>query len=91
MATDKTCATCKESFPATTDYFNVRRFSADGLNGYCKPCSRAYQRQYDKESRKAEKKRRIQRLIDKKFGATLKWWAKEKEKPHYAKFRNGGS
>lgn len=71
MENVKTCCHCKETFPATPDYFNRRSFASDGLQGRCKQCSRDYQRKRAKGDRKIVKQRKTQRIIQAKFGATI--------------------
>lgn len=34
----KKCSRCKQTFPATTEYFHRNKAKPDGLNVYCKPC-----------------------------------------------------
>ena len=36
----KACASCKDCYPATAEFFGSRKFATDGLRGYCRACSR---------------------------------------------------
>ena len=45
--TSKTCATCKQSLPATHDYFGTNNSHKDGLSSYCYPCRNANNRTND--------------------------------------------
>jgi len=42
----KKCSACGESFSATSEYFENRRDSKDGLRGTCRKCNAVRQRQY---------------------------------------------
>jgi hypothetical protein len=42
----KRCTKCKQEYPATPEYFNVRRVSKDGLNSCCKHCTREADAKY---------------------------------------------
>lgn len=42
----KQCTWCKEFYPATSEYFNVRRSKKDGLYSWCKNCT------HEKEKRR---------------------------------------
>lgn len=42
----KTCPHCRQSFPATPEYFNRDKNTKDGLVYRCKPCERARFKQY---------------------------------------------
>lgn len=46
MSEYKTCPHCKQSFPATPEYFNRDKNTKDGLVYRCKPCERARFKQY---------------------------------------------
>ena len=41
----KKCAKCGSTWPATTKYYRVKSKSADGLEGVCKQCVRAQDRE----------------------------------------------
>lgn len=45
----KTCTTCKQAKPATTEFFNRASRLSDGLNCYCRECSTARQRRRNHE------------------------------------------
>lgn len=45
-AGEKTCSKCKQSKPATPDYFHVNRKARDGLAFVCRDCESAYYRHY---------------------------------------------
>ncbi len=38
LGLEKCCSTCKESFPADTEFFSAKADSLDGLNSMCKAC-----------------------------------------------------
>lgn len=42
----KICSKCKIEYPATTDYFEKRRDSGDGLRAQCKKCRKKVQKDY---------------------------------------------
>ncbi len=44
IAAEKSCHTCKESFPGTTAYFHRDKARPDGLTTSCKQCRRAWRR-----------------------------------------------
>lgn len=48
----KTCARCKEEYPATIEYFHRRTKSSTGFASYCKKCSSEVAK--ERKSRKAE-------------------------------------
>jgi len=64
MQATKICPRCKNSYPATREYFHVQRKHKDGLRSHCKQCCNHYQKQYQKnhyqqyksEQRKSKKK-----------------------------------
>ncbi len=50
----KVCATCKQKFPATTEYFYKRAASPGGLQSQCKKCIKAWKR--SSAGKKSQKK-----------------------------------
>lgn len=45
----KVCRVCKNVFPATTEYFNKRKASKDGLEYLCKKCKAQYSKKFRAE------------------------------------------
>ncbi|MDA8990763.1 hypothetical protein N9H45_04480 [Opitutales bacterium] len=56
----KRCYKCKETLPATNDYFTRRAKSSDGFDGICRECKnkqkRAYRKANKEKIRKGQKK-----------------------------------
>lgn len=55
----KTCRTCKELKPKSSEYFHIRKDSTDGFRNDCKECRNKKERMYRKEN-----KDKIQRYYD---------------------------
>ena len=53
----KVCTGFGEEKPATTEYFYANASYALGVSSRCKPCKRAYQREYYKNNPEAKRKR----------------------------------
>jgi hypothetical protein len=94
---NKKCLICGEYFPATTDYFYKNKSSKDGLNSYCKECTKkkSYQWQLDNRERhnewmkgffKSEKGKKLRKkdLEDGKM-RSRKW---QKENPDKVRHHN---
>lgn len=64
-STTKTCTKCGQTFPATTEYFNLMKNAQDGLQAWCKKCNREYQRQYY-QANTDEKREYQQAHVDRK-------------------------
>lgn len=75
----KTCRKCGEELPATTDYFNKRKDSKDGMCGECKKCQKKYREENKYNQQKYEENRRANR---KEHTATVKkiYQSKNKDK-----------
>lgn len=79
--TMKRCSHCKETFPATNEFFNRNKSTLDGLFHWCKRCKREHDRDYRKSAkgkvtrsrnRKTEKSKVSQRIRSKRFAQTEK-------------------
>lgn len=75
----KTCARCKNSFPCTKEYFNLNNQQRDGLNPYCKGCSKLKGRQQYAQKPEAALSYR-QRNADKVRVRESQYWQNNKEK-----------
>ena len=81
METTKTCIVCKQSFPATPQYFTCDRSRPDGLHPYCKTCRNA---------RRVARRQASQELTSKNRERANAWYyanherAHEKRKQQYA-------
>lgn len=47
----KTCTICGKDFPATSEYFYVRKDSKDGLRNDCKECRKNHTKEYSKDNK----------------------------------------
>jgi len=53
----KRCARCGNCQPATPEYFYRNKSNSDGLHSYCKSCSSAYMRKWNKKHSRGGSKR----------------------------------
>ncbi len=82
----KRCSKCKNSFPATLEYFQSSKGRKDGLHSWCKPCKQADQKkrypEYYKNNREAVIKRSREYALanpEKQKARHHKWYLKNKE------------
>jgi hypothetical protein len=47
---ERTCTGCKETFPATLEYFHKDKRKLSGVSSKCKDCRNRYTRKYNKEN-----------------------------------------
>lgn len=79
----KTCTTCQEEFPATTEYFNKHKDGKFGLMAKCKICHKIYnQNMYQKHQKKRVDEKRIYRETnrDKILVSSKKCYQKHRDK-----------
>jgi len=88
MELTKTCKTCKEEKPLTSEYFQPRKYNIDGFEGGCKSCKAKYRKEYfdnNKEKEKASRKEYTKNNKEKIYETKTAWRKKNLE--HVAQVR----
>lgn len=71
MGDKKTCVTCKQSFPRTTEHFRVNTRRRDGFGSYCLPCARARER--------AQSRRQYERHRERILARNRDWYQRNRD------------
>ena len=71
------CFTCKEEFPATTEYFHRHHAKKYGLSTRCKECTNKYNQEYYQNNKEEILKQQ------RKYNQTNKERMREYNKEHY--------
>ncbi len=82
----KYCPRCKQTYPATTEYWHRSKSRKDGLHGHCKTCSNAKHEKYATTNSVSPLEPKRCSVCHQWFPATTEYW--QRDKTHKDGFRS---